>query len=154
MELIQFLAALAIFHQDDFQKRMNRIKTTWWNGLKNGLSSCSSYHTKPCTTQPKWMFFHKLLFKTSLLLNGLCGIQVRPTNNSYDLCLLFCLYPSFLCQQDWNLWNPKMSSSIPNMFKYSRIALSLSGISNCSQYPGEKLTPLSLKTAGALWWTN
>ena len=30
-EMIQFLAALAIFHQDDLKKRMNRIKATWRN---------------------------------------------------------------------------------------------------------------------------
>ena len=31
-ELIQFLAALAIFHQDGLKKRMNRIMATWRNG--------------------------------------------------------------------------------------------------------------------------
>ena len=45
------------------------------------------------TTLPKGMFSQKLLFKSSLLLNGQCGIQVRPQPNSDDLCLLFCLYP-------------------------------------------------------------
>ena len=31
MELIQFLAALSILHQDDMKKRMNRIMATLWN---------------------------------------------------------------------------------------------------------------------------
>ena len=41
------------------------------------------------TTLPKWMFKQKLLFKSSLLLNCWCGIQVCPPNNINDLCLLF-----------------------------------------------------------------
>ena len=39
-ELIQFLASLAIFHQDDFKKRMNRIRVTWWNGGFEKISDC------------------------------------------------------------------------------------------------------------------
>ena len=40
----------------------------------------------------------KLLLKSSLLLNGLCGMQVHPPNNSDDLYLLFfygatCQFP-------------------------------------------------------------
>ena len=31
-ELFQLLAALAIFHQDNLQKRMSRITATWQNG--------------------------------------------------------------------------------------------------------------------------
>ena len=35
--LIQILAALAIFDQDDMKKNVNRITATWWNGrFKNG----------------------------------------------------------------------------------------------------------------------
>ena len=30
--LIKFLVALAIFHQDDLKKRMNKITATWPNG--------------------------------------------------------------------------------------------------------------------------
>ena len=37
-------------------------------------------------------FFQKLFFKSSLLLNSLCGIQVRPPTSSDDICLLFCLF--------------------------------------------------------------
>ena len=37
------------------------------------------------------MFFQKLLFKSSLLLNGYCVIVVRSQNSSDDLCFLFCL---------------------------------------------------------------
>ena len=43
------------------------------------------------TTLPKRMFFQKLIFKSSLLLNGFCGIQGRPPNSSNDRCLPFCL---------------------------------------------------------------
>ena len=31
-ELIQFLAALGIFHQDDLKKKINRIMATWRDG--------------------------------------------------------------------------------------------------------------------------
>ena len=41
------------------------------------------------TTLQKWMFFQKLYFRSSLLLNGQCGIQVGPPNSSDDLYLLF-----------------------------------------------------------------
>ena len=34
MELIQFLAALASFHQDDLKKRMNRIMAVEWSGVE------------------------------------------------------------------------------------------------------------------------
>ena len=53
------------------------------------------------TTLLKWMFSQKIVFTSSLLLNGKCSIQVlyiRPPNNSDDLCLLFCLYPSSMVQ--------------------------------------------------------
>ena len=50
-------------------------------------------------THPKWMFSQKLLFKSSFLLNGYCGIQVCPPNNSDDICLLFCIYPSYMTNQ-------------------------------------------------------
>ena len=45
------------------------------------------------TTLPKWMFFQKLFFKSSLMLISQCGIHFRPPNSSDDLCFLFCLYP-------------------------------------------------------------
>ena len=73
-ELIQFLAALAIFHQDDLKKRMNRIIATCRNGFfrKWMIIMFTQYQT---TTLPKWMFSHKLLFKSSLLLNSQCVPQ-------------------------------------------------------------------------------
>ena len=49
------------------------------------------------TTLPKWMFSQKLLFKSSLLLNSKCCIQVSSPNSCDNLCLFFCLYPSSLC---------------------------------------------------------
>ena len=62
----------------------------------DGLKKCKIIRFSPfqTTTLPKWMFCQQILFKTFLLLNGQCGIQVRPPNNSDNLCLLFCLYPS------------------------------------------------------------
>ena len=50
------------------------------------------------TTLTKLMFSQKPLFKSSLLLNCQCGIQVRALTNSDDICLPFCLYPSSLVQ--------------------------------------------------------
>ena len=52
------------------------------------------------TTLPKWMLSQKRLFKSSLLLNGNCGIQVRPPITNEDLCLLFCFYPSSMFGAD------------------------------------------------------
>ena len=40
------------------------------------------------------MFSQKLFFKSSLLLNGSCSIQVRSPTRSGDHCFLFCFYPS------------------------------------------------------------
>ena len=36
-ELIQFLAALAVLHQDDLKKRINKIKAAWRNVLEREL---------------------------------------------------------------------------------------------------------------------
>ena len=47
-ELIKFLAALAILHQDDLNKRMNRITATCKNGCFDKMDD--SHHTKP----PPW----------------------------------------------------------------------------------------------------
>ena len=49
-ELIHFLDALAIFHQDDLKKRMNRIKATWRNGCFEKMDDQPVHctvHTKP-----------------------------------------------------------------------------------------------------------
>ena len=50
-----------------------------WNGMdvseKWMIFQFTPYQT---TTLPKWMFFLKLFFKSSVLLNGQCGIQVHP----------------------------------------------------------------------------
>ena len=44
------------------------------------------------TILPKWMFFINIFFNSSLLLNGQCGIQVRPPNSSDGFSLNFCLF--------------------------------------------------------------
>ena len=45
-ELNRFLAALDIFHQDDFEEMMNRIKATWRNGCLEKLDD-HPLHTIP-----------------------------------------------------------------------------------------------------------
>ena len=73
-ELIQFLATLDIFYQDDFEKKDEYRLLGRRDALKKlRIILFTSYQT---TTLPKWMFSQKLLFKSSLLLNSKCGIQV------------------------------------------------------------------------------
>ena len=59
---------LEILHKDDMKKRMNGITATWRNGCFEKMDD-HLVHTIPK------MFLQKLLFKSSLLLNGECGIQ-------------------------------------------------------------------------------
>ena len=47
----------------------------------------------------KWMFSQKLLFKSSLLLNGSCGIQVRPPNNGDILFAFSSVFILLLCEK-------------------------------------------------------
>ena len=57
------------------------------------------------TTLPKWMFSQKNFFKSSLPLNGWCGIQVfRPIykRRPLRLCLHFCIYPSSMIQKNYS----------------------------------------------------
>ena len=49
-------------------------------------------YTIPNHHHPKWMFFENIFFKSSLLLNGYCGIQVHPPTSNDELCLLFCIH--------------------------------------------------------------
>ena len=53
-----------------------------------GMDALEKYQT---TTLPKWIFFQKLFFKSSLPINCYCYIQFRPPTSSDDFCLLFCL---------------------------------------------------------------
>ena len=46
-KFIKFLAALAIFHQDDLKKRVNRITATWRNGCFGKMDDHPVPHTKP-----------------------------------------------------------------------------------------------------------
>ena len=69
-ELIKFLAALAIFHQDDLKNRINRITATWRNGCFGKMDDLP-VHTIPNHQHTKMdVLKKKLLFKSSLLLNG------------------------------------------------------------------------------------
>ena len=56
------------------KKWMNRKRDTW----RNGCFGKVDYHPVHTTTLPKCMFFQKLFFKSSLLLNHKCGIQLQP----------------------------------------------------------------------------
>ena len=60
-ELIQFVAAL----QDDLKKMMTM------KGILGGMNAseqCSQFPPHQTTILPKWMFFQKLFFTSSLLL--------------------------------------------------------------------------------------
>ena len=59
-ELLQFFAALAIFHQEDLKKKMNRITATWRNGC---FAKMDDHPVHKNTTIPKWMFSQDFLFK-------------------------------------------------------------------------------------------
>ena len=48
MELIQFLAALAILNQDDLKKRMNRTTATWQNGCFEKMDDHPVYTSPNC----------------------------------------------------------------------------------------------------------
>ena len=52
-DLIQFLAALDVFHKDDFKDRMNKIKATWRNGCfeKKDDHPVGTQPTKPPPNQ-------------------------------------------------------------------------------------------------------
>ena len=70
-ELSKFLAAPAIFHHDDLKKTMNIIMANWWTGCFEKLDFHSVHFTlHQTTTLSKWLFSHKLFFKSSFLLNG------------------------------------------------------------------------------------
>ena len=63
-ELMQFLATLAILHQDDLQKRLNRITATWQNGCFEKMDVPPVHIT--ANSLPKSLFLLKLFFKSSL----------------------------------------------------------------------------------------
>ena len=65
-ELIKFLAALAILHQDDLNKRMNRITATCKNGCFDKMDD--SHHHHPGHTLPKWMFSQNRSFIIQIIL--------------------------------------------------------------------------------------
>ena len=74
-EFIQFQAALAVLHQDDRQKRINCTRMIWI----------------------KW-WIHPCL-RIVLVENSKRGKELNkfyPLNSSDDLCLVFCINPSFM----------------------------------------------------------
>ena len=89
-----FLAALAIFHQDDFNKRMNRTTATWRNGFLEKMADHSvhtilNHYPTRMDVLPK-MFVQIILASKWLVRHS----STRPPFNSDSLCLPFCLYPS------------------------------------------------------------
>ena len=54
------------------------------------------------TTTPKWMFSKKFFFKSSLLLNGQCGIQAQyvsqPAATTFAFSSVYKVYPSSMIQ--------------------------------------------------------
>ena len=90
-------ATPAIFFRDDLKKRIKRITASWRNrcfGIMDDHPVHTIAYPYPIS---KWMFSQNFLFKSSLLLNGKCGIQVCLPTISDELCLLFCLNPSSIC---------------------------------------------------------
>ena len=68
---------------------MNRIAATWRNGCFGGKDDHLVF------TIPKWMFSLRLWFKSSLLLNGSCGIQVLYVSQSTATAFAFSSVFSF-----------------------------------------------------------
>ena len=101
--------SLLLFRGRRFSTRM--IWRKGWieepHGRMNASGKWMILRFKPhqITSLPKRMFFKKLFFKPSSLLNGYCSIQVRPPNssNANDPCLLFCLL-FFICVTYGLLW--------------------------------------------------
>ena len=63
-ELIQFLATLAILHQDDLQKRLNRITATWQNGCFEKMDVPPVHIT---ANPPKEFVLTKTIFQIILI---------------------------------------------------------------------------------------
>ena len=79
MELIQFLAALAIFHQDDLKKRMsNGVTATWWN-------ECFGHpvHTIPNIHPTKIDVLPKTLVQIILAASAIFKYVPQPTATNF-----------------------------------------------------------------------
>ena len=100
---------------------MNRRMDSWQNGCYKKMNDHLVYTTPNHLALPNWMFLQIFFpFTSSMLLNGKSGIQVRPSNSSDDLCLLFCLFLLlyWLVKQSegWKiLWLVLFKSSGPRM---------------------------------------
>ena len=68
---------------------MNRITATWWNGCLKKLID------HPLHTIPKQQPYQNGCSHKNVCSNNPCFIQVRSPSSD-NLCLLFCLYPSFM----------------------------------------------------------
>ena len=99
-ELIQFDAEYRISTRMIGRKRW---KEEWTLGGMDASEKLMIIWFTPhqITSLTKRMFLQKPFFKSSLLLSGWCGIQVRPPNSSDDLCLLLCL---ILLLSMWSTW--------------------------------------------------
>ena len=77
---------LAILHQDDLKKRMNRI-LGGKDALKKWMTSLFTPHQT--TTFSKWLFSQNVFFISSWLVRH---SSMSPTSSD-DLCHPFCIYP-------------------------------------------------------------
>ena len=95
-ELFPFHAAGAIQHEDDLKKRMNRKTDTWRNGCFGKMDDHPVYTTSN-HHPPKMDVISKTFFKSSLLLNDLCGMHSSTsplplvTTFAFVFCLIFVL---------------------------------------------------------------
>ena len=92
-ELIHFLDALAIFHQDDLKKKMNRIKAIWWNGFLGQMDD-HSVHTTPNQHPTKMDILPKTFVQIILAAKWLARHSSRSPNQQRRP-FLFYLYPLF-----------------------------------------------------------
>ena len=87
-------AAIAIFHQADLKKRMNRRTATWRNGcfkrmFDHPVRTIPNHHPTKKDVLPKFVV-QIILAAKWLVWHFKYVFQAK----SEDLCRLFCLYPS------------------------------------------------------------
>ena len=98
-ELIQFLAALAIFHQDVLKERMNRIKATWRNRCfkkvdDHPVHTIPNHHPTKMDVLPQTLV-QIILSAKLLVLHSSTSPQPAATTFAFSsvFVLLLCLAP-------------------------------------------------------------
>ena len=104
---------------------MNRRTDTWWNGCFGKMNDHPVPTTSHCTTTlPTWMLFQKLVFKSTLPINGQSGIQVCPptsSDNLYLLCVSYsmvCTYRKNLLKYERNKYSSWSDKKIRQMYSF------------------------------------